>query len=106
MRQLHKLEPFSDSVFFVFPRHCRDFSLASRLHTLLVMSRMQPNIRFRSDERVSTDAHAVSEPIAIELSAASVTFGRGAKAVPALSETSLRVPDGEFLALVGPSGCG
>jgi NitT/TauT family transport system ATP-binding protein len=43
---------------------------------------------------------------AIELSSASVTFGRGASATPALSETSLRIPDGEFLALVGPSGCG
>jgi NitT/TauT family transport system ATP-binding protein len=43
---------------------------------------------------------------AIELSQASVTFGRGAGAVPALSETSLRIPDGEFVALVGPSGCG
>ncbi len=26
--------------------------------------------------------------------------------VPALAETTLRIPDGEFLALVGPSGCG
>ncbi|MBP7065053.1 ABC transporter ATP-binding protein [Ferrovibrio sp.] len=43
---------------------------------------------------------------AIELSAALVTFGRGDKAVPALSETSLRINDGEFVALVGPSGCG
>ncbi|MCW0233031.1 MAG: ABC transporter ATP-binding protein [Ferrovibrio sp.] len=47
------------------------------------------------------------EPLrAIELSAATVTFGRGDKAVPALSETSLRIADGEFVALVGPSGCG
>jgi NitT/TauT family transport system ATP-binding protein len=44
--------------------------------------------------------------LAIELSQASVTFGRGANAVPALSETSLRIGDGEFVALVGPSGCG
>jgi NitT/TauT family transport system ATP-binding protein len=45
-------------------------------------------------------------PTAIELSQASVTFGRGASATPALSETNLSIPDGEFLALVGPSGCG
>lgn len=44
--------------------------------------------------------------LAIELSQAAVTFGSGASAVPALSETSLRIHDGEFVALVGPSGCG
>lgn len=44
--------------------------------------------------------------LAVELSQASVTFGRGDNAVPALAETSLRIPDGEFVALVGPSGCG
>ncbi|MDQ8730473.1 ABC transporter ATP-binding protein [Bradyrhizobium sp. LHD-71] len=47
-----------------------------------------------------------SGPIAVELSDASVTFGRGDRAVPALSTTSLRIADGDFLALVGPSGCG
>ncbi len=48
-----------------------------------------------------------TEPLrAIELSGASVTFGRGDSAVPALSETTLRIADGEFVALVGPSGCG
>ena len=45
-------------------------------------------------------------PIAVELSATSVTFGRGPTATPALAETSMIIPDGEFLALVGPSGCG
>ncbi|WP_131855033.1 ABC transporter ATP-binding protein [Bosea sp. BK604] len=44
--------------------------------------------------------------LAVELSQASVTFGRGANAVPALAETTLRIAEGEFLALVGPSGCG
>ncbi len=43
---------------------------------------------------------------AVELSQASVTFGQGDQQVPALSETSLKIADGEFLALVGPSGCG
>ena len=45
-------------------------------------------------------------PAAIELSATSVTFGRGPSATPALAQTNLVIRDGEFLALVGPSGCG
>ncbi|KFC63604.1 ABC-type nitrate/sulfonate/bicarbonate transport system, ATPase component precursor [Bosea sp. LC85] len=48
----------------------------------------------------------IRPPSAIELSQTSVIFGRGANTVPALSETTLRIQDGEFLALVGPSGCG
>lgn len=44
--------------------------------------------------------------LAIELSQASVTFGVGANSVPALAQTSLRIPEGAFVALVGPSGCG
>jgi NitT/TauT family transport system ATP-binding protein len=67
---------------------------------------MQTHLRLSSDERPAPPAPSVDAPIAIELSGASVTFGRGAKAVPALSETTLRIPDGEFVALVGPSGCG
>ncbi len=45
-------------------------------------------------------------PIAVELSQASVSFGRGESAVPALQTTSLKIADGDFIALVGPSGCG
>ena len=45
-------------------------------------------------------------PVAVELSQAAVSFGRGDKAVAALPETSLKIADGEFVALVGPSGCG
>ena len=45
-------------------------------------------------------------PLAVELSQTTVTFGRGAAAVPALAETSLRIAEGDFVALVGPSGCG
>lgn len=45
-------------------------------------------------------------PAAILLSEAAVTFGRGAKKVPALSPTNLSIADGDFVALVGPSGCG
>ncbi|OQW58631.1 MAG: nitrate ABC transporter ATP-binding protein [Proteobacteria bacterium SG_bin9] len=67
---------------------------------------MQPSAAFRRDTQGHEAAAGSAAPIAIELSRASVTFGRGAKAVPALSETDLQVSDGEFLALVGPSGCG
>ncbi len=45
-------------------------------------------------------------PTAIELSATTVTFGRGASATPALARTDIAIADGEFVALVGPSGCG
>ena len=55
----------------------------------------------------TADAPMSSVPaLAIELSEASVTFGKGDKAVPALSPTSIRIDDGDFVALVGPSGCG
>ncbi len=37
---------------------------------------------------------------------ASITYGRGEKAVQALAPTSLRIGEGDFVALVGPSGCG
>jgi NitT/TauT family transport system ATP-binding protein len=43
---------------------------------------------------------------AVTLSQASVTFGRGAGAVTALTPTTLEIDEGEFIALVGPSGCG
>jgi len=62
---------------------------------------MQPNSDFSG-----SPVPGAAVPIAIELSDASVTFGRGARAVPALSKTTLRIADGEFVALVGPSGCG
>jgi NitT/TauT family transport system ATP-binding protein len=42
----------------------------------------------------------------IEFEQASITYGRGAKAVEALAPTSLTVAEGDFVALVGPSGCG
>src|ERR1044072_8817389 len=64
------------------------------------MMRMQP-----SSEFAGASVSAAAGPIAIELSDTSVTFGRGQRAVPALSKTTLRIADGEFVALVGPSGC-
>jgi NitT/TauT family transport system ATP-binding protein len=70
------------------------------MHFVFDMSVIQPI--------VPADTPTAPEPAAtaIELSQVSVTFGRGARAVPALAETSLRIAEGEFLALVGPSGCG
>jgi NitT/TauT family transport system ATP-binding protein len=69
------------------------------------MMRMQPSPAF-SGTPVSSDSASKSAPIAIELSGVSVTFGRGERAVPALAKTTLRIADGEFVALVGPSGGG
>ncbi|MCC5612536.1 ABC transporter ATP-binding protein [Nostoc sp. CHAB 5834] len=54
---------------------------------------------------MSGDAAITTRPF-IELQGASITYGRGAKAVEALTPTSLRIPEGDFVALVGPSGCG
>ncbi len=72
------------------------------------MSRMQQTAQLAPYPQPETAPPAPAErpPMAIELSAAAVTFGRGGSAVAALSETTLRIPDGEFVALVGPSGCG
>ena len=67
------------------------------------MSRIQPIFTPSPDAAADTPERV---PTAIELSAVSVTFGQGTQAVPALAETTLRIPDGAFVALVGPSGCG
>jgi NitT/TauT family transport system ATP-binding protein len=50
-------------------------------------------------------AQAIHNPL-IALEEASITYGRGANAVPALMPTSLKIAKGDFVALVGPSGCG
>ncbi|KPH73640.1 ABC transporter ATP-binding protein [Bosea vaviloviae] len=49
---------------------------------------------------------ATPAPTFIEFQDASITYGRGARAVQALAPTSLKIGEGEFVALVGPSGCG
>ncbi|MFA6964422.1 ABC transporter ATP-binding protein [Bosea sp. (in: a-proteobacteria)] len=49
---------------------------------------------------------ATPAPTFIEFQEASITYGRGDKAVQALAPTSLKIGEGEFVALVGPSGCG
>jgi NitT/TauT family transport system ATP-binding protein len=45
-------------------------------------------------------------PPFIEFDNATITYGRGAKAVEALASTSIKIGEGDFVALVGPSGCG
>ena len=82
-----------------------EYNMASQLHALLGMSQAKPNLAVVA----LPEPYQEIEPrplLAAELSQASVTFGLGESAVAALSETTLRIPDGEFLALVGPSGCG
>jgi len=56
-----------------------------------------------TDIRLSGAAQAATF---IEFQDASITYGRGAKAVQALAPTSLKIAEAEFVALVGPSGCG
>lgn len=52
-----------------------------------------------------TAAQAIPHPL-IALEEASITYGRGANAVQALTPTTLKIAKGDFVALVGPSGCG
>ena len=67
---------------------------------------MLDQVATRTAERPVPAAAVEPRRDAILLSQASVTFGRGARAVAALDKTTLHIADGEFLALVGPSGCG
>jgi NitT/TauT family transport system ATP-binding protein len=53
----------------------------------------------------SNSAAIIARPF-IAFEKASVTFGRGEKAVEALQPTDLTISEGDFVALVGPSGCG
>lgn len=80
--------------------------LAPELHTLFVMNSMQTTHITPHVPIVDTDPTRRAATTAVELSQVTVTFGRGDNRVPALSETSMKIADGEFLALVGPSGCG
>ena len=48
----------------------------------------------------------VGMPIAVRLTDVSMTYGRGAAALPALDKVSLTARAGEFVCLVGVSGCG
>jgi NitT/TauT family transport system ATP-binding protein len=42
----------------------------------------------------------------VDLDRVSLTYGEGRLETPALAETSLQIAEGEFVALVGSSGCG
>lgn len=42
----------------------------------------------------------------VELEKVTHSYGRGAHKIHALTETDLRIEQGDFVALVGPSGCG
>jgi NitT/TauT family transport system ATP-binding protein len=64
------------------------------------MTAETPVLRGRAPASATTPA----EPL-ISLDRVSVTFGRGEAAVAALAETRLKVMPGDFIALVGPSGC-
>jgi NitT/TauT family transport system ATP-binding protein len=79
--------------------------VALQLHALSVMNSMQIASVLTMGSDVGAIERQATAP-AIQLSATSVTFGQGASATSALSETNLAIADGEFLALVGPSGCG
>lgn len=61
------------------------------------------NAQLRSAE---TGGGAAPTAPFIEFENASITYGKGARAVQALAPTSLKITEGEFVALVGPSGCG
>ncbi len=52
------------------------------------------------------DAPPVRTKTFIEFEKASIRYGRGESSVEALTETSLKIAEGDFVALVGPSGCG
>jgi NitT/TauT family transport system ATP-binding protein len=45
-------------------------------------------------------------PPLVDLDRVTLTYGEGRQGTPALSDTSLRITEGEFVAFVGPSGCG
>ena len=49
---------------------------------------------------------AVAAPPAVHLSGVAKSFGRGERAVTALAEVNLHVEAGEFVCLLGASGCG
>jgi NitT/TauT family transport system ATP-binding protein len=57
------------------------------------------------DTATSASAESPTE-VFVRLERVTLTYGRGATTVQALTETSLAIAKGDFIALVGPSGCG
>lgn len=64
------------------------------------------NAQSTIDAQSTVRPAAKAGPAFIEFQQASITYGRGEKAVQALAPTSLKIAEGDFVALVGPSGCG
>ena len=80
--------------------------IAYKIGMLSLLNRAYPICLFDAAREGAASAATKDKDVAIELSRALVTFGRGANAIPALAATTLRIKTGEFVALVGPSGCG
>jgi len=59
-----------------------------------------------ADEALPTAEGEPHRTAFVELDHVTHTYGRAERKVHALSETSLRIEQGDFIALVGPSGCG
>ena len=55
---------------------------------------------------MTSDISPRTDDTFVELENVTLAYGRGEKKVVALGETSLSVDQGDFVALVGPSGCG
>ena len=83
---------------------------------------MQAIVRGRRRRPSGSTPHEASQPFStcrsprrnrtsrrdafVELEKVTHTYGRGERQVHALTETNLRIEQGDFVALVGPSGCG
>ena len=68
------------------------------------MNSMQDMPQLSRLTKAEVDSASRAAVPAVELSQTTVTFSRGNNQVPILSETSLKIADGEFLARVGPLG--
>ena len=47
-----------------------------------------------------------ASPAFVDIGRVSLRYGRGAAGTLALEEATLGIAEGEFVAVVGPSGCG
>lgn len=62
-----------------------------------------PDVMLVNKPATTLTANSDGMPALVELQAATLKYGQGTLA---LSETDMRIGDGEFVAVVGPSGCG